>query len=154
MLFDSGGKDFWLTAMLLVSELEVRMCRNAIQDVPHTPLPAPQPQLSAVGTKMVAGGIEMLAHKSWNQFTCFSGARDHIKEKRLNHCGKWERRQHYIAWRQGLPSQVFGTFSDIKMSLAGFLWKTEKKFTTQICKKIFKIMNNIWLGMSTLCMKL
>lgn len=64
MLFDSGGKDFWLTAVLLVSELEVRMCRNVIQDVPHTPLPIPQFQRSAVGTKMVSGGIEMLAHKS------------------------------------------------------------------------------------------
>jgi len=64
MLFDSGGKAFWLTAALLVSEFEVRLCRDVIQDVPHTPLPTPQPQLSAVGTGMVAGGIELLAHKS------------------------------------------------------------------------------------------
>lgn len=64
MLFDSGGKDFWLTAALSVSELEVRMCRNVIQHVPHSPLPIPQPQISAVGTEMVAGGIEVLAHES------------------------------------------------------------------------------------------
>lgn len=64
MLFDSGGKAFWLTAVLLVSELEVRLCRDVIQDVPHTPPPTPQPQLLAVGTGMVAGGIELLALKS------------------------------------------------------------------------------------------
>lgn len=64
MLFDSSGKAFWLTAVLLVSELEVRLCKDVIQDVPHTPLSTPQPQLSAVGTGMMAEGIELLAYKS------------------------------------------------------------------------------------------
>lgn len=82
MLFDSGGKDFWLTAVLSVSGLGVRMCRNVTHPVPHTPLPIPQPQLSAVGTKTVAGGIEMLAHNSWNGLNLlFRCQRPHQREK-------------------------------------------------------------------------
>lgn len=61
MLFDSGGKAFWLAAVLLVSELEVKLCRDVIQDVPHMLLPTPQPQLSA---GMVAGVLN-----SWHTRT-------------------------------------------------------------------------------------
>lgn len=63
MLFDSGGKAFLLSAVQLVSGLEARLCRDVIQDVPRTPLPTPPPQLSAVGTGMLAGDTELLAHQ-------------------------------------------------------------------------------------------
>lgn len=135
MLFDSGGKDFWLTAVLSVSGLEVRMCRNVIQHVPHTPLSIPQPQFSAVGTKMVAGGIEMLAHNSWNGLNLlFRCQRPHQREKTEP------------LWKMGKKTTIYCLKTGTSFTRFGYIFryrlplKDRKKITpTNLWRKYFKL---------------
>ncbi|KAJ7426821.1 hypothetical protein WISP_12241 [Willisornis vidua] len=63
-VFERDGKASKMRRWGLVTDLEARMCRNVIQDASYTPLPIPQHRISAVGTGVVAGGIELLAHQN------------------------------------------------------------------------------------------
>lgn len=146
MLFDSGGKAFWLTAALSVLGLEPRLHRDVILDV-LTPLcwnPDPSFQLWVLACWL---GVLYCWHSGAEMgLLAFKVPETTLKTEKSETTVENGNEDSAMSPedRDFLP-QALDAFLGIEVSLSDFLCR-RKKGTTQICKRIFQIMDNLWLG--------